>query len=236
MLLSLTLPESWRVLLDAFRPAFRRSRTFALFALLATGLVDTDHASHRGRHARRGGMAAVVSFHAVCRFFSHHAWDADRLGLALARLIVSRLLAADAPIEVVVDDTLFRRWGPKVFGAFWTHDGSAQDPNALGRGNRWVIVGIVVAVPFCCTSGVPADPVPALARQGHRLPGAAGRELISFLAQAFPDRRLHAVGDAAYHGEALLVEGYHDHHPAAGQRRAVRARRRRAPANAADPG
>jgi hypothetical protein len=23
----------------------------------------------------------------------------------------------------VFDDTLFRRWGRKVFGAFWTHDG-----------------------------------------------------------------------------------------------------------------
>ena len=89
-------------------------------------------------------MAAVVSFHACCRFFSAHAWDADRLGLALARLIVTRLLDADAPIEVVVDDTLFRRWGRRVFGAYWTHDGSAQDPNALGRGNRWIIVGIVV--------------------------------------------------------------------------------------------
>ena len=67
----------------------------------------------------------------------------------LARLIVDRLLDAGAPIVVVVDDTLFRRWGPKVFGAFWTHDGSGQDPNALGRGNRWVIAGILVRLPFC---------------------------------------------------------------------------------------
>ena len=45
------------------------------------------------------------------------AWDADRLGLALARLIVYQAARlADAPIEVVVDDTLFRRWGRRVFG------------------------------------------------------------------------------------------------------------------------
>ena len=85
MLPGLTLPASWRVLLETFRPAFRRSATFALFELLATGLV--------ARAARRtvvgmlagAGMAAVVSFHACCRFFSAHAWDADRLGLALAQ-------------------------------------------------------------------------------------------------------------------------------------------------------
>jgi len=138
MLRSLTLPASGRAALDTFRPAFRRSSTFAVFALLATGLV-----AQAGRRTVVGmlagvGVAAAVSFHSACRFFSRHTWDADRIGLALARLVVDRLLGEHAPIMVVVDDTLIRRWGPKVFGAFWTHDGSAQDPNALGRGNRWV--------------------------------------------------------------------------------------------------
>ena len=206
MLPGLTLPASWRVLLETFRPAFRRSSTFALFELLATGLV--------ARAARRtvvgmlagAGMAAVVSFHACCRFFSAHAWDADRLGLALARLIVTRLLDADAPIEVVVDDTLFRRWGRRVFGAYWTHDGSAQDPNALGRGNRWIIVGIVVELPFR------SHPVclPVLFRlwrgKGTPSPVRLAGEMISVLRQQFPERTIHGVGDAAYHGKVLLVE------------------------------
>ncbi len=39
MLRSLTVPASWCGLLDTFRPAFRRSATFAVFALRATGLV-----------------------------------------------------------------------------------------------------------------------------------------------------------------------------------------------------
>jgi hypothetical protein len=55
------------------------------------------------------GIAAMVSFHTACRFFWMHAWDADRIGLTLARLIADGLLAADAAIEVVVDDTLSRR-------------------------------------------------------------------------------------------------------------------------------
>ena len=206
MLPSPTLPATWRGLLEMFRPAFHRSRTFGLFVLLATGLV--------AQTARRtvvgmlvgAGVAAVVSFHGCCRFFSQHRWDVDRIGLVLARLIVDRLLDAGAPIVVVVDDTLFRRWGPKVFGAFWTHDGSGQDPNALGRGNRWVIAGILVRLPFC------AHPVclPVLLRlwrgRGTASPVQLARELILLLAQEFPDRCIHAVGDAAYHGKALLVE------------------------------
>ena len=84
MLRSPTLPATWRGLLEMFRPAFRRSRTFGLFVLLATGLV--------AQTARRtvvgmlvgAGVAAVVSFHACCRFFSHHRWDVDRIGLVQA--------------------------------------------------------------------------------------------------------------------------------------------------------
>ena len=187
------------------RPAFRRSRTFGCsYCWLPGGRAD--RATHGGGHAggRRGGCGGVVS--RVLPVLLHHRWDVDRIGLVLARLIVDRLLYAGAPIVAVVDDTLFRRWGPKVFGALWTHDGSGQDPNALGRGNRWVIAGILVRLPFC------AHPVclPVLLRlwrgRGTASPVQLARELILLLAQEFPDRCIHAVGDAAYHGKALLVE------------------------------
>ena len=203
MLPGLTLPASWRSLLDVFRPAFRRGSTFALFALLATGLAArTTRRTVVGMLAG-AGMAAAVSFHSACRFFSHHAWDVDPIGLVLTRLIVDRLLPDGAPITVVVDDTLFRRWGPKVHAAYWTHDGSAQDPNALGRGNRGdrgdrLRCGSVPA-------GVPAG-VGGGGAEGTASPVQLAGEMISLLAQAFPNRRLHGAGDAAYHGKALLVE------------------------------
>jgi hypothetical protein len=100
MLRRLTLPPSWLELLETFRPAFRRSSTFGLFVLLATGLVArTTRRTVVGMLAG-AGIAAVVSFHSACRFFSAHAWGTDRLGLTVARLVVDRLLPADAPITV----------------------------------------------------------------------------------------------------------------------------------------
>jgi DDE superfamily endonuclease len=205
MLRGLTLPDSWRTLLETFRPVFRRSCTFALFGLLATGLVaQTARRTVVGMLAG-AGMATVVSFHAVCRFFSQHSWTADRLGLGLARLVVTRLLDGEAPILVAVDDTLFRRWGKKVHHAFWTHDGAAQGPTKVGRGNRWIIVGIVVELPFC------THPVclPVLFRlwagKGSASPVQLAGELLTLLATEFAGRRIHGVGDAAYHGAPLRV-------------------------------
>jgi DDE superfamily endonuclease len=205
MLRLLTLPASWLALLETLRPVFRRSSTFGLFVLLATGLVArTTRRTVVGMLAG-AGVAALVSFHCACRFFSQYAWDTDRLGLAIARLIVQRLLPPDAAITAVVDDTLFRRWGKKVHHAFWTHDGAAQGPAKLGRGNRWVIVAIVVRLPFC------SHPVclPILFRlwagKGTASPVQLAGQMLSQLTKAFPHNDIHLVGDAAYHGRALLV-------------------------------
>jgi hypothetical protein len=194
-------------MLETFRPAFRRRGTFALFTMLATGMV--------GQRGRRGvvgmlsgaGMAGAVSFHAACRFFSHAVWDADRLGLLAARLIVDRLLEPGEPIVVVVDETLFKRWGRKVHHAFWTHDGSAQGGKKIARGNRWAVAGIVVRLPLCTAPVC----LPVLFRlwagKGTASSVELAGQLLSLIAAAFPDRRVHGVGDAAYHGKPLLVAG-----------------------------
>lgn len=70
-----------------------------------------------------------------------------------------------------------------------------------------MIVGIVAALPFC------TRPVclPVLFRlwggKGTDSPVRLARQLITLLATEFPDRTIHAVGDAAYHGRPLLVPG-----------------------------
>ncbi len=127
----LTLPASWRELLQTLRPVFGGSSTFGMFTLLAAGLVARTMRRAVVGMLAGAGMAALVSIHSACRFFSTYRWDTDRLGLAIARLIVERLLDTDAAITVAVDDTLFRRWGRKVHHAFWTHDGAAQGPAKL---------------------------------------------------------------------------------------------------------
>jgi hypothetical protein len=199
------LPTSWAALLEMLRPVFRRRGTFTLFTVLATGMV-----ARTGRRSVVGmlsgaGMAGTISFHAACRFFSQAVWDVDRLGLIVARLVVERLLGEDEPIIVVLDDTLLRRWGRKVHHAFWTHDGAAQGGRKIARGNRWVVAGIVVRLPWCTAPVC----LPVLFRlwagKGTTSPVELAGELLGLIAAEFGGRRVHGVGDAAYHGKPLLV-------------------------------
>jgi hypothetical protein len=62
-------------------------------------------------------------------------------------MVVSLLVPVGEPVDVVVDDTLFRRRGKKVWAASWFHDGSAQGPAKTGYGNNWVILAVIVRLP-----------------------------------------------------------------------------------------
>jgi len=212
------LPGSWSVLLEPLRGTFRRRGTFTMFTILATGMV-----AQTGRRTVVGmlsgaRMAQTASFHAACRFFSHARWDIDQLGLGVLRLILEWLPGAQQTatlpdgtpvpsITVNVDDTLFRRWGKRVHAVFWTHDGAAQGKHKIGRGNRWVVAGIVVRLPFC------SSPVclPVLFRlwlgKGTASHVDLAAQMLGVLVRALPGYRIHGVGDAAYHGQVLVAPG-----------------------------
>jgi hypothetical protein len=214
------------VLLQAFRSCFQL-RPFEVFCLLTVGMVTQTGLCTVTGMLIGTGMQTVISHHRAHRFFSTHAWSADQLGLATARLIVATLVPARTDLHLAVDDSLFRRRGAGVHGAFWTHDAS-QPGRVTARGNRWVIVGIVVALPFCSRPTC----LPVLVRlwggKGTTTPVELARALVGLPARAFPDRAIHLVADAAYHGKPLQDPGParagHLDHPHPAQRRALPAR------------
>jgi hypothetical protein len=202
MLPRVTLPDSLRSVLALCRPCFRRD-VFQTFCLLVLGLI-----AQTGRRTVCGillgaGITGQVAHDRFHRFFSTTRWDVDRLGLTIARLIIEWLLPPGAPITVAVDDTLFKRWGKKIFGVFWTHDGSVQGPKKIARGNRWIIAGIVVTLPWCSRPTC----LPVLFRlwqgKGRASPVELAATVLGLLATEFSDRTLHGVGDAAYRGGNL---------------------------------
>ena len=108
---------------------------------------------------------------------------------------------------MVIDDTLFKRWGRQVHHAFWTHDGAAQGGKKIARGNRWVIAGIVVRLPLCTAPVCLPVLMRLWAGKATTTPVELAAQMLALITAAFPDRDVHGVGDAAYHGKPLLVAG-----------------------------
>jgi hypothetical protein len=198
------VPATWRDLLEELAPAFKRRSTHALFMALACGMIL---ASRRTVVAMAAAAGMAGRFRRACWFFSHAVWDIDDLGVAVAGLIVKHLLAEGEPVTVAADGTFFRRWGKKVAQARWAYDGSAQGGKKIAFGNTWVIAAIVVRLPVC------SSPValPVLFRlwrgKGTASQVELAAQMLTTLTAAFPGRVIHGVGDAAFHGQALICEG-----------------------------
>lgn len=194
MLSSSDSPTSLRSLLTTFRLSFT-GPSFITFSALVRGFIAGVGENTVCGLLTGAGLAEVWHHSRAHHFFSRRRWSAQRLGLQLASLIVTRLLAADAPIEIAVDDTLFKRSGKRVFGARWCHDGTAVGPRAIGFGNCFIVAGIAVMVPIC--RRVVCFPVLfSLWLKGPKV--AVARDLVLVLAQHFPGRQIHVSGDAAY--------------------------------------
>jgi hypothetical protein len=201
---SLNLPVSLLDLLIVLRPCFT-APGFATFCGLVAGLAGQVRRRTVVGMLLGGCLQHAWPHDRAHYFFARARWELDQLGLAVAQLAVMWLVPPGADLEVAVDDSVFRRSGRKVHGASWQHDGSSPSVSKLSYGNCFVTAAIVVRLPFCAR----AVGLPVLARL--HLPGKGNgpgkiemaAALVSQLAAAFPDRTVHVVADAAYHGPAL---------------------------------
>ena len=205
----LCVPSSLNELLVLFAPCFSQP-TFRTFCALVVGQISqTGLRTVTGMLV--GARLSTVWHHCRAhRFFSFSEWCPDELGLRLAELIVERLLPPGAVVLVAVDDTLLHRLGRKIHACFWHHDATANsDKAAVAWGNNWVVVGIVVRLPFLERSIC----VPVLFRlwrpkrkhipkhkSDPERPGKPelAREMVDLLAGRLRGRTIHVVGDAAY--------------------------------------
>ena len=189
-------------LLAVFRPCFT-APTFHTFVGLVVGLIAQTRRRTVCGMLTGAGLDQVWHHSRAHRLFTNARWSGDALGLALADLIVARLLPADSAAH----DRGRRHAcssgpGRKSSGWPWHHDGAAKGPKPIGFGNCWVVAGIVVQLPFL-SRPVCLPVLARLWRPRHTGKIAHARELAELIAARYPDRTVHVVGDAAYVGERL---------------------------------
>ena len=209
-----SIPTSLQSILDSFASCFTRP-SFESFTALVCGWVLCQARRWITRVVRASGRFGEKHLSSFYRFFSSARWSPDPLGQCLLRLLLPRL---PETIEAMVDDTLCRRAGPRIFGISMHHDGAASSYGgaggafkALACGHSWVVLSVRLPLPW--NSRGCAIPVLArLYRSPKRCPASEykkrtqlAREMVKLLAQWLPEgRTLHLSGDREYACRTVL--------------------------------
>lgn len=228
----MSLLPSFRELLQPFQSQMTGPTFASLLTVLAGWVL-----CRRRRHTVSGALDAVGGdddgggdgcdkhFCAYHRLFAAARWDVEAVGLALAGLILGTFASAAShggAVFLVVDDTLCRKRGRRLFGVGMHYDAqltgrrwSNANRSVKSRGHCWVILGVVVSFPFrpghyyCLPvlSRLYLNGDAALRhRRVYRTKPQLALEMLGKLCGAFPERRFHLLADSAYGGRHLLGE------------------------------
>jgi hypothetical protein len=206
--------KHWLTPFTAFftRPTWERVLVLAAGTVLAPGRRTVSAAlSVLGRR----GEADFARFHGV---LNRARWS----GQALARVLLSWLIAVfvpDGPVVIGIDETIERRWGPKI-----TARGIYRDPVRSSHGHfvkasglRWVSVMLLAPVPWAgriwglpfLTALAPSERYARQAGRRHKPLADWGRQMLLLASRWLPGRRVIAVADTTYAVIELLAAVRH---------------------------
>lgn len=189
------------------RPTFAHALTLAYGAILAPGRRTVTAA------LRAVGLDDERHFTTYHRVLNRAAWSPLALSNVLLGLILTAFVGTDAPLVLVVDDTLERRYGRRVAYKARYHDPvrSSSGHVVTTSGVRWLCVCALVRVPWSSrpwalpflTVPCPTPAVSARLGKRHRTVPARAATLIRLIRRWRPDRPLVVTGDSGYGVVAL---------------------------------
>src|SRR3954464_1487685 len=159
------------------------------------------------------GLEQAPGFAVHHRVLSHARWSSRAVGHRLLLLLVAAFVPT-GPVIVGIDDTIERRWGPKIKAR-----GIYRDPVRSSRGHfvkvsglRWLCVMLLAPVPWAdCVWALPFLTVLAPSERYATGRGKRHKKLTDWARQALlltarwlPGRRLIVVADSSFAAIGLL--------------------------------
>jgi hypothetical protein len=143
------LPDPIIEVLMTFRPLFtaptwRKLMTLLTGALLAQGRRTVAAALRHSGNSMAGNWS---SFHQV---LNRARWSPLAVSRQLLLLIVTTFVPAGASVDLVIDETLERRWGSKISkrGHYRDRALSSRERSVSSPGLRWIVMAVVVTLPW----------------------------------------------------------------------------------------
>jgi hypothetical protein len=145
----MSLPSSIVAVLAHFEPLF----TAPTWKKVGTLLVGTLLA--RGRRTvttalRQMGQQMNPQFSVFHHVLNRARWSPLEVSRRLLQVLVATFVGAGGTVEIVIDETLERRWGRKISkrGDFRDSLRSSNERSVSTSGLRWVTMALVVSLPW----------------------------------------------------------------------------------------
>ncbi len=193
--------------LSHFQPAFTRP-TYQKVLVLLSGTLLT-----RGRHTvaaalRHMGLQHTTDWAKYHHVFNRSTWSAFTVSRMLLKLVVTTFIGPGATVDLVIDETLERRWGRKLTKRGQWRDSllSSKRHNVTNSGLRWVVMAVVVSVPWTDQRwalpvlSVLATPpnVSRQLRKRHKTVPRLAQQMVKVVRRWLPHVPITLMGDTAY--------------------------------------
>jgi DDE superfamily endonuclease len=201
------LPPRFRRCLAGFADLFTRP-TWPNVLMLLAGVILTPGRRTVAAALRILGRERDPKFGTFHRILNRAAWSSRAAAGRLLLLLIASFLPTGAPVVIGLDDTIERRWGPKISAR-----GIYRDPVRSSKGHfvkasglRWLSAMLLVHVPWA--GRIMALPFLTLLAPSKRFYAAklrAPKTLVDWARQAtlqirrwLPDRTIVLVADSAF--------------------------------------
>lgn len=212
------LPAPILEVLLAFRPLFtaptwRKLMTLLSGTLLARGRRTVTVALRYTGHDQAANWS---SFHQV---LNRARWSPLAVSRQLLLLIVETFVPAEASVDLVIDETLERRWGSQISKRGHYRDSalSSRERSVSSPGLRWIVMAVVVtvpwtkqrwALPFLCVLATTPEVSERLGKR-HKTIGRWAEQMVGLVRRWLPTRSIKLLGDTAYSVLELGLSAQH---------------------------
>jgi len=200
-------------LLSVFAIAFT-APSYAKALILMFGTILAPGRRTVTAALRAMGLADEKRFEKYHRVLNRDRWSPWMVSEILLSLIIGLCLSAGAPLLLVVDETLERRWGRKIKNKGWFRDPVRSTASKVTKalGIRWIVLAILVPVPWSerlwalpfMTIPTRSPKTSAKLNRRHRTLVGWADVMIQKVRRWQPDREIILVGDGTYAAVPLV--------------------------------
>jgi hypothetical protein len=201
------LPDPIIEVLVAFRPLFTAPTWRKLMTLL-TGTLLAHGRRTVAAALRHSGNERETSFSTFHHVLNRARWSPLAVSRQLLTTLVETFIQAGGTLELVIDETLERRWGPQISKRGHYRDSalSSRKRSVSSPGLRWIVMAAVVtlpwtkqqcALPFLCVLATTPEVSASLGKR-HKTVGMWARHMVKLVRRWFPMVPITLLGDTAY--------------------------------------